>query len=218
MVVAIDGPAGTGKSSVSACVAHVTGFSYLNSGRFYRAIALTALTRGVPPDDESALAEIAAALDIRVDGEHLVIDGHRRADELHSSDVDAIVAAVSAVPAVRARVNERLLALAADRDVVAEGRDMATVVFPDAEVKVYLDADPIERARRRRDQLAAAESLESIAESIRIRDEIDRSKAIGSLRQAPDAHYIDTTHLTLEGVCETVVAIIREHTSDRRSI
>ena len=145
MVVAIDGPAGTGKSTVSHLVAEKADFFYLNSGRFYRAITWKALTGGVTRDDAEALVSVASDIDIDIDGDRFLVDGVERTDELHTAAIDHAVAEVSSIPEVRRLVNARIKRIAGKRDIVVEGRDMSTVVFPDAEIKVFLDASPAMR-------------------------------------------------------------------------
>lgn len=217
MVVAIDGPAGTGKSTVSRMVAEKTAFFYLNSGRFYRAITWKARTNGVAQDDTDALIAIASRIDIDIDGDRFLVDSVECTDELHTSEIDEAVAAVSSVPEIRDRVNARLKHIAGKRDVVVEGRDMSTVVFPDAEVKIFLDASPHTRARRRFNQGGGTGDIEAIRRAIEERDRIDRTKATGRLRRSEEALYIDTTDLTIDQVCAKVVAIIHEKITHGRS-
>lgn len=213
MVVAIDGPAGTGKSSVSQAVARHTGFFYLNSGRFYRAITWKALAQGIAADDAPALIATADTIVITIDGDEFRVDGAARGAELHSEAVDAAVATVSAIPQIRTAVNERITRIADERDIIVEGRDMSTVVFPHAEVKIYLDADPAERARRRHQQNGGVGDLDAIQAAIEERDRIDTSKAVGRLQRAAEAVYLDTSGLTLDQVCERVIAIIHDKTN-----
>lgn len=214
MIVAIDGPAGSGKSSVSHIVADAIGALYLNSGRFYRAIAWKARSERLEPLGPGAaerLAELSERTELAIDGDSIAIDGHRLSSELHTPEIDAIVAQVSSVLRVRGVVNRALVSLARGRDVVAEGRDMATVVFPDAEIKIYLDASVESRARRRSTESGLP--LDQVRKSIMQRDAIDREKADGALTVAPGARCLDTSDLTLDQVCETVIAIIRDNTS-----
>ncbi len=218
IVVAIDGPAGTGKSSVSKRLAELTGFFYINSGRFYRAITWKALQQGKNSASPQALIATASDISIEIDGKHrFLVDGKVRNRELHTPEVDNEVAAVSSIPEVRIAVNTRIKRIAGSRDIIVEGRDMSTVVFPDADVKVYLDADPHERARRRTAEIGKDADFDEILAGIKERDHIDTSKAIGSLKQSEDAEYIDTTHLTLDQVCEKVIDIIHVKTKHGRS-
>lgn len=217
MVVAIDGPAGTGKSSVSTKVAEQTGFFYINSGRFYRAITWKALQQGKSLENPQAIIATAADIAIEVEGNRFLVDGKERSHELHTPAVDNQVAEVSSIPEVRIAVNARIKRIAGTRDIIVEGRDMSTVVFPHADVKVYLDADPAARAKRRADQIGADADYAAILSAIQERDKIDRSKAVGKLEQSDDAVYLDTTDLTLEQVCEKVIDIIHVKTKHGRS-
>lgn len=210
MTVAIDGPAGVGKSTIASTIAEMMGYFNLNSGNFYRAVALTILRKGISFEDEAAVVESAGKAVLEIREGRLFMDGEDVEDLLHSDDVDGIVAQVSAVVPVRHIVNEKLREISRSLDLVAEGRDMTTVVYPDAEVKVFLDASPEIRAERRFKQGVSTLSYEEILDSIRKRDVIDRNKKEGSLIIAEDALYIDTSALTLEQVCERVTDKINE--------
>jgi small subunit ribosomal protein S1 len=208
MVVAIDGPAGVGKSTIASCVAKRLGFLYVNSGNFYRAITWKALEQGILPQQEQEAIEVALHTEFDLVNGVLLVDGVNREAELHSDRVDQYVAPFSSILPIRQRVNECLRKLAQDRDLVVEGRDIGTVVFPQAEVKVYLDASVETRAKRRLAQGTSSLPYEELVQSIAIRDALDRQKKEGALRIAEDAFYIDTSDLTIEQVCEKVVAII----------
>jgi len=211
MVVALDGPAGAGKSSVSRRVAELAGFAWVNSGSFYRAVTWAVLQQGADPADRAAVVRIARAARLSLDGEGgVTVDGRPVERLLRSDAVDAWVARHSAIGEVRAAVNLRLRDIAAARDVVVDGRDIATVVFPDAEVKVYLDADVATRARRRHGQGTSRMTLEEIEQSIAERDRFDRGKAEAPLAVAPGALLLDTSHLTIEEVCERVLDAIHD--------
>jgi cytidylate kinase len=216
MVVAIDGPAGTGKSTISSRVAEATGFLNLNSGRFYRAITWKVLSQGKGINNPKAIIATAADIRIELSGARFLVDGVPRTKELHTPEVDAATATVSAIPEVRIAVNRRLKQIAGRLDVVVEGRDMSTVVFPDAEIKIFLDADADERARRRVAEREGA-SFEAIREAIIARDRVDREKKVGKLQRSDDAVYIDTTDLTIDQVCEKVIAIIHDKKPHGRS-
>ncbi len=210
MIVAIDGPAGSGKSSVAKRVADEAGFEYINSGSFYRAVTYAALTAGVDPEDSSGVISIADSIDISLRNGTLYLGNDPVEHLLHTDMVDAWVAQHSAIPEVRHIVN-RLLKTAADRrNMVIEGRDITTVVFPEAEVKVFIDASVEERAKRRFLQGVSSLSLEEIRESMEKRDRIDRSKPFGSLKVAEGALYLDTSLLTIDEVCDRVLYKIRE--------
>ena len=210
MVVAIDGPAGTGKSTIARLVAERTGMFYLNSGSFYRAITWKVL-REDDPEDSEAVIRVARGINISIPDGRMAVNGSDVESDLRSDDVDRWVARHSALPAVREQVNQRLKALANAMDVVVEGRDMATVVFPDAELKIFLDASIETRAKRRFEQGTSELSLAQIEESIGQRDNLDKNKEYGRLRVADGAVYLDTSHLTIEEVCEKVVANIHGH-------
>jgi cytidylate kinase len=210
MVVALDGPAGAGKSSVARQVAERAGFTFLNSGSFYRAVTWSVLARGLDPADPSAVISTARGLDLSLDGEGgVAVDGRTIEQLLRSDEIDAWVARHSAIPEVRAEVNRRLRDVAVGRDVVVDGRDIATVVFPDAGVKVYLDADVATRARRRHAQGTSGMSLAEIERTITERDRFDRAKPVAPLRVATGALVLDTSHLTIEEVYERVLDAIR---------
>lgn len=210
MVVAIDGPAGTGKSTVAQRLAEKTGFLYLNSGKFYRAITYKALKQGKRKENRHALIATAADISIDVTKDAFFVDGAQLDRELHTKEIDSAVAEVSSIPEVRISVNSRIKKLAEEHDLVVEGRDMQTTVFPKAEVKVFLDADVKTRAERRYEQNESEGSLEEIETAIRRRDEIDQNKQMGKLARAQDAIYIDTTDLTIAEVCEKVISTIQK--------
>jgi cytidylate kinase len=221
MIVAIDGPAGVGKSTVAHGAAEKVGFLYLNSGSFYRAVTLAVLEGGTTPDDPDAILKAAHACRMELAGGKLHLDGRCVEDRLHSDTVDRWVAAHSAIPGVRDVVNARIRELSAGRDVVVEGRDIGTIVFPDAEVKIFLDADVATRAARRHGQGVSGMSRDQIERSIRSRDTLDRTKPTGRLAAAPDAVRIDTSHLTIDEVCERVaeaILVSRNNPGDIRGL
>ncbi|MFA5570608.1 MAG: (d)CMP kinase [Sphaerochaetaceae bacterium] len=208
-VVAIDGPAGVGKSSVAHLIAQKLDFYYLNSGNFYRAITYNLLQQGLDPTDENVVLEVAkTTLPSIIDG-RLTLDGNDIEDQLHTHQVDQYVAQHSAIIPLREIVNEQLRALAQHGlNIVCEGRDITTVVFPHAQAKFYIDATAEERAKRRYLQHPGEAEYQEILDSIQIRDEIDKNKAVGALKRAKDATYIDSSHLTIEEVYEKVLSVI----------
>jgi len=210
MVIAIDGPAGTGKSTVARRIAREAKLFYINSGNFYRAVTWKVLHNGVSPDDQESIVRLARATDITISDGHIHIDGENHEKELRSDRVDQWVAQHSAIPEVRDVVNDRLRAISHSLDVIVEGRDISTVVFPDADVKIYLDADVQTRARRRFDENTSTLSLQEIEQRIAERDKRDRTKKTGALKIAEDALYLDTSDLTIDQVCETVIDTIRK--------
>ena len=211
MIVAIDGPAGVGKSTISKRIAERLGFVYINSGNFYRAISFAHLDSGKNPEDPEAVVETAKRADIALEAGRLHLSGRDIEDLLHTDSIDAVVAQHSAIVEIRHVVNDFIRSLTAGLDAVIEGRDIGTVVYPDAGMKVYLDASPEVRAERRFFQGMSDKSLEELAENIRMRDRIDRNKKEGSLKIAEGALYLDTSHLTIEEVCERVVRKIHDY-------
>ena len=205
MIIAIDGPAGTGKSTVAKIIAERLGITFLNSGSFYRAVTLYLIRNNVPYDDTDNVVKVASGLDLDYVDSHLILNGEDVEPYLHSDAVDAHASQVSAIVPLRHIVNEKLRKITEKLSVVCEGRDITTVVFPNAEHKFYLDASLDVQAERRFKQGVSNLSLEEIKESIRKRDEMDKNKAEGSLKIAPDAMYIDTSHLTIEQVCEIII-------------
>jgi CMP/dCMP kinase len=199
-VVAIDGPAGAGKSTVARALADALGFTYLDTGAMYRAVALAAIERGKPP------GSIAGSLKIEP-GERVRVDGRDVTDEIRTPAISEAASRVAADPAVRAAIASEQRRLLARGDWVAEGRDIGTVVAPDAEVKVFLTADPSERARRRASELGA-DPATVLAEQT-IRDERDQSREHSPLVPADGAVEIDTTHMTLPEVVDHIAGLVR---------
>ena len=214
MVVAIDGPAGVGKSSIARMVAEKCGFYYLNSGSFYRAYTYAHQMAGKDPFDDDGVLETAKGTPLTVENGLICIQGKSVEDKLHTPEVDAVVAQVSANPSLRKHVDAQLRHIAKGLDIVVEGRDMTTVVFPDAEIKCFFDATAEVRAERRFKQHPQGQSYESVLKQIIERDFIDRNKKVGALRIAEDALYIDTSHLTIGQVCEKVLSAIFAHKSE----
>lgn len=204
MVIAIDGPAGTGKSTVAHAVAADLGIVYLNSGSFYRALTLALLDAGIDLDDTKAVTDFAGRQKLDYVNARMILNGKDVDDVLHQDRIDSSVSKVSSVVPLRHLVNDRMRTIVKSLSVICEGRDMTTVVFPDAEFKFYLDASIDVQAKRRFDQGVSNLSLEEIKASILKRDEMDRNKAEGSLKKSPDAIYIDTSDLTINDVCEII--------------
>ena len=204
MIVAIDGPAGSGKSTVARGLAQRLGFRYLDTGAMYRALTLLALEDGADLDDEAALAALARENPVRFDGDRVSVRGEDVTEEIRSPRVDRVVSTVARHPEVRAIMRDRQRELADQGNAVVEGRDIGTVVCPDAEVKVYLVADPGERARRRlsdRPEIGA----EALATDLRLRDERDAAQ----MRPASDAQTIDTTDLTIDDVLDRIERLVQ---------
>ncbi|MCR5762819.1 MAG: 30S ribosomal protein S1 [Treponema sp.] len=204
MVIAIDGPAGTGKSTVAHSVAKDLNIVYLNSGSFYRALTLAVLDAGINVEDTDAVMSFVKKQDLDYKNAHLILNGKDVESKLHQDNVDANVSKISSIVELRHLVNDRMRNIVKKLDIICEGRDMTTVVFPDAEYKFYLDASIDVQAKRRFDQGVSSLSLEEIKQAIIKRDEMDRNKAEGSLKRAKDARYIDTSDLTINEVCEII--------------
>lgn len=205
MVVAIDGPAGCGKSTIAKIIADKLNITFLNSGSFYRGITLSLLRSGIDLENHQEIIAHAQKLDIDYLNSRLVINGEDVEDSLHTDQVDAHTAQISSIIPLRHIVNEKIRHITKSLSIICEGRDMTTVVFPDADHKFYLDASIDVQALRRFKQGVSNLSLEEIKEGIRKRDEIDKAKAEGALKIAPDATYIDTSDLTIEQVCEIII-------------
>ncbi len=220
MIIAIDGPAGSGKSTVAKRVAERLGFHYLDTGAMYRAIAFRALTSGVSPHNESAVARIALTDEVSFAHEpgealpsRVFIGGDDVTSAIRTPRVDDAVSAVAKLAAVREAMVAQQRHLAEEADIVVEGRDIGTVVFPDAEVKVFLTATPEERARRRAAQQAASGHVvdpAGVRESILRRDEADSTREVAPLTPAHDAKLVDTTGLTIDQVIDRIARLAEE--------
>jgi len=207
--VAIDGPAGAGKSTVARALAERLRFRYLDTGAMYRALTWLAMKRGVDLSDADALARLAHAEPVRFDDSGRVwVAGTDVTSSIRDQRIDRMVPVVARHPAVRAVMRDRQRELGRDGDVVIEGRDIGTVVVPDAEVKVYLVADRNERARRRTADRPGI-GADALATDLKTRDEKDAER----MQPAADAYEIDTTSLRVEDVVERIEALVREHSA-----
>jgi cytidylate kinase len=223
MIIAIDGPAGAGKSSTARAVAKRLGFRHLDSGAFYRALTYAALRHGMQPDtwdglDPARLDALRVEGQPSADGFRLLCAGMDVSGHLREAEVTANVSRMAGVAAVRDWLLDRLRAASRGVDLVADGRDIGTVVFPDAELKVFLVADPVERARRRlvehgRTQPDAVD-VRAERERLEARDRLDSERAIAPLRRAPDAVEIDTTGLTFEEQVDRIVRLARDRAEE----
>jgi cytidylate kinase len=208
MLIAIDGPAGAGKSTVARAVADALGFTYLDSGAMYRCVALAAMRAGVNLADGAAVGRIAADLRIRFSAGRVKLDGEDVTSEVREPDVSSAASVVAAHPEVRRAMVARQRELIESGRYVAEGRDIGTVVSPDAPLKVFLTASDDERARRRAVESGAA--VDEVAAAQRDRDARDRERQHGALRAAEDAVTLDTTGLEVDEVVERVLALARD--------
>jgi cytidylate kinase len=215
LVVAIDGPSGAGKSTAGRALARKLGYVFLDTGAMYRALALAALRAGVPLDAEGDLAALAARTRIELEGssEMVTLDGEDVTGDIRTREVSAAASRVSRHPQVRRLMVARQQELGRPGGVVLDGRDVGTVVFPDADLKFYLDADARRRAERRHAELAAAgvhSDVDAIEREIRARDHADSTRSDSPLTRAPDALYLDTTVLGPEEVVRRMAAAVQE--------
>jgi CMP/dCMP kinase len=223
-VVAVDGPAGTGKSSVSRGLARVLHARYLDTGAMYRIATLAVLRAGVDPTDHDAVQAAAATANLLVghdpDADRSYLDGEDVSSEIRGDEVTKAVSAVSSVAAVRARLVDLQRGLAAGPgSVVVEGRDIGTVVLPDADVKVFLTASAETRARRRNDQNVAAglpDDYDSVLADVRRRDHLDSTRAVSPLRAAADAVVVDTSEMTESEVIDHLLDLVTQRSEANR--
>jgi cytidylate kinase len=211
MIVTLDGPAGAGKSSTARALASRLGWCYMDTGAMYRAVAQMALDRGIPLDDSAGLAELAEAITIEFREGRVVVDGRDVSTEIRTDRITQATRPVADAPPVREAMKRVQRRMAEGMDVVTEGRDQGSVVFPAAALKVFLTASPEERARRRHREEAArgnAASLEAILAAQSQRDEGDRTRAVGAMKPADDAVIVETDGLTAEEVVNRLVAMI----------
>jgi CMP/dCMP kinase len=212
LIIAIDGPSGAGKGTVARAIAEALGYRHVDSGAMYRAVGWKALADGISLDQEEAVATLAARSRIDVADALVTIDGHEVTRAIRTPEIDKAAAAVARLPKVRAVLVDMLRALGISGGVVMEGRDIGTVVFPSADVKVYLDAAPEERARRRANDPAhtgVPAAVSEVATMLTERDRIDRTRAASPLYAAPDAIVVDTTGKSVEEVVREVMQVVR---------
>lgn len=223
MIVAIDGPAGSGKSTVARAIAKRCGLTYLDTGAMYRSVTAECLRQGIDPSDDEAATRVAQGIRIvfgtSPDGQTVSANGRDVTAEIRTPEVDRNVSAVSAIPAVREAMVAIQRTYGETGDVVAEGRDIGTVVFPQADVKVFLTADPKARALRRAVQreggdvakdanaTADAEEVKKILEDLERRDQLDSTRKTAPLKPAEDAHHIDSSSMTVDQVVRAICAL-----------
>ena len=205
MVIAIDGPAGSGKSTIAKMVADGKGITYINSGKLYRTITLGCLRSGIDIQNNEKVIEYAKNIKITYIKDRVFLNDEDVTDSLHTDEIDRHSAPLSAFVPVRHIVNDLIRFLAKDRSIVVEGRDMTTVVFPDTPYRFYLDASADSRAKRRFEQGTSNLSLEEIKKAILTRDEIDKNKEEGSLKIAQGVKYFDTSDLTIIQVYDKLI-------------
>ena len=205
MVIAIDGPAGSGKSTIAKLLAEKKGYTYINSGKLYRAITLGCIRAKIDLQNSEKVIEFAQNINIFYKKDQVFLNGEDVTNLLHTDEIDKYSSPLSAIVPVRHIVNALIRQMADGRDIVVEGRDMTTVVFPDAEHKFFLDASADSRAKRRFDQGVSNLSLEEIKTAILQRDEIDKNKVEGSLKLADGVQYLDTSDLTIIEVYDKLV-------------
>jgi len=217
MIITIDGPAGAGKSSAARTLAQRLGFEFLDTGAMYRAVALAALRAGVNLRDEPALAELVASLRLEMpSGGRVLLDGEDVTTQIRTREVTATTGAAADSPAVRRRLAHMQRTIAEGRNMVCEGRDQGTIVFPNAECKFFLSADPLERARRRKREMEARGErveLEQLLREQEIRDRRDAARDLAPMKPAADAVLLDSTKLSLEQVVEAMIAEVRRRAS-----
>jgi cytidylate kinase len=212
IIVAIDGPAGSGKSTVAKRIAERMGFLYIDSGAMYRSVALWAIRNGTPLDDVQSLEQLAIGAEIGLTGGRVTLNGEDVSEEIRTPEVSAGASRVAAIGGVRRALVEKQRRYSESSSIVMEGRDIGSVVFPDADVKIFLDASPAERVRRR-----AADNGEDAA-ALSDRDHRDRQRAESPLVQAPDAVYLDSNGKSPEEVEEAILKLIRQRTSNGKEL
>jgi cytidylate kinase len=214
MVIAIDGPAGSGKTTVSCKLAERLNISYLDTGATYRALTFKVLNDNLDLSDRDALKEIAENIDIKIERGKVYLQGEEVSKQIRSPSIDRNISLIVSYPEVREAMVRLQRAIVANKDFVVEGRDITTVVFPDAKFKFYLDADFLVRVKRRFEELkrrGIKVIFEELKEDLERRDRADRNRQIAPLKISSDALYIDTTNLSVEEVIETILNFMKQN-------
>ena len=215
-VITIDGPTASGKGTVAHCVADALGFHYLDSGALYRLTALAAAQQGVSPDNAAAVANIAKSLNIRFAGDVIYLDGVEVTEAIRSEAVSQNASKVATNPAVRDALTQRQRAFAQPPGLVADGRDMGSVIFPDAKLKIYLTASAEARAERRTNQLkqkGISAIIADVVKELRSRDERDSNRSVAPLKKEHDAYLLDTTAISADAAVTQVLTWFRDRQS-----
>jgi cytidylate kinase len=216
-VVAIDGPSGAGKGTVARVVAKALGWQYIDSGAMYRAVAWKTKNLGQSLNDEDAVVKVASMSSFEIREDTVTIDGYDVTTAIRTPEIDVAAATVASMPKVRSVLVSRQREYAVAGPVVMEGRDIGTVVFPDAVVKIYLDALPQERAKRRANdpahRFSQMDTLGVVADALKARDHLDRTRQTSPLMTASDAEVVDTTGVSVDSVVSLVLEIVREKTN-----
>lgn len=209
IVIAIDGPAAAGKSTIARRLAARLGFIYIDSGAMYRAVALWALREKLDPSDRHRMEQLAlaAGITLKDDGSRVLLNGEDVTEAIRAPDVSRAASLVATISGVRRALVEKQREIGSQNNVVMEGRDIGSVVFPNADVKIFLDAQPDERVRRRAAEVNG--SSEAVSRQLHERDERDRTRAEAPLTQQPDAVYLDSTGLTVDEVEEAILRLVR---------
>jgi cytidylate kinase len=214
--VAIDGPAGAGKSTVARTVANKLGFIYVDTGAMYRAVTWKVIRSGLHPEQAEEIAAMAEQMDIRlvpgIEGQQVFVDDTDVTEEIRSPEVNRLVSMIAQIPEIRRLLVRKQQEMASRKGVVMDGRDIGTHVLPDAEVKIFLTASAEERAKRRLEEMRGKHpdlTLEQLKQDIKIRDRMDEQRAISPLVKADDAFLLDSTHKSISDVAEEIIGICR---------